>query len=72
MSVKFIKIRFFIFCFNFLRKNSGPDPNFPKDHAIKNRIYKVLKKLEDRVCKFIKTLTPEIIKKFVMRVMLLL
>jgi transposase len=34
-----------------------------KDHTIKNRIYKTLRELENEVCKFVKTLTPEIIKK---------
>jgi len=33
-----------------------------KDHTIKNRIYKTLKELENAVCKFIRTLTAEIIK----------
>lgn len=32
-----------------------------KNHTIKNRIYKTLGKLENAVCKFVKTLTPEII-----------
>lgn len=33
-----------------------------KDHTIKNRIYKTLLELENKICKFIQTLTPEIIK----------
>ena len=33
-----------------------------KDHTIKNRIYKTLHELEDTVCEFVKTLTPEIIR----------
>jgi transposase len=33
-----------------------------KNHTIKNRIYKSLKELEDKICKFIRTLTPDIIK----------
>jgi transposase len=33
-----------------------------KDHNIKNRVYKTLKELEDRVCRFLQTLTSEIIK----------
>ena len=33
-----------------------------KNHTIKNKIFKTLKELEDRVCKFIQTLTPEIIR----------
>lgn len=33
-----------------------------KDHTIKNKVFKTLKELEDRVCAFIKTLTPEIIR----------
>lgn len=33
-----------------------------KDHTIKNRIYKTLQELENVVCKFVRTLTPEIIK----------
>jgi transposase len=33
-----------------------------KDHTIKNRIYKTLLELENAVCKFVNTLTPEIIK----------
>jgi len=33
-----------------------------KDHTIKNRIYKTLPELEDKVCKFVKTLNPEIIR----------
>jgi len=33
-----------------------------KDHTIKNRVYKTLKELEDRVCRFLQTLTTEIIK----------
>ena len=32
-----------------------------KDHTIRNRIYKILKELENAVCRFIKTLTYEII-----------
>ena len=32
-----------------------------KDHTIKNRIYKTLRELENAVCRFVKTLTPEII-----------
>jgi transposase len=34
-----------------------------KDHTIKNRIFKTLKELEDKVCKFIQTLNPKIIRK---------
>ena len=34
-----------------------------KDHTIKNTIFKTLKELEDKVCKFIQTLNPTIIKK---------
>jgi len=33
-----------------------------KNHTIKNRAYKTLYELEDKVCKFIQTLTPEIIR----------
>jgi transposase len=33
-----------------------------KYHTIKNRIYKTLRELENAVCKFIRTLTPEIIR----------
>lgn len=33
-----------------------------KDHTIKNRIYKTLPELENKVCKFIRTLNPEIIR----------
>ena len=33
-----------------------------KDHTIKNKIYKTLRKLENIVCKFVNTLTPEIIR----------
>ena len=33
-----------------------------KDHTIKNRIYKTLRELENSVCKFVRTLTPEIIR----------
>lgn len=33
-----------------------------KDHTIKNRIFKTLRELEDKVCKFVQTLTPDIIK----------
>jgi transposase len=33
-----------------------------KDHTIKNKIYKTLRELENAVCKFVKTLTSEIIK----------
>ena len=33
-----------------------------KDHTIKNRIYKTLRELENAVCKFVNTLTPEIIR----------
>ena len=33
-----------------------------KDHTIKNRIYKTLRELENAVCRFVRTLTPEIIK----------
>ena len=33
-----------------------------KDHTIKNRIYKTLQELEKAVCKFVKSLTPEIIR----------
>lgn len=33
-----------------------------KDHTIKNRIYKTIRELENVVCEFVKTLTPEIIK----------
>lgn len=33
-----------------------------KNHIIKNKIYKTLRELENVVCKFVKTLTPEIIK----------
>lgn len=33
-----------------------------KDNTIKNRVYKTLKELEDRVCRFLQTLTTEIIK----------
>ena len=33
-----------------------------KDHTIKNRIYQTLRELEDMVCRFVITLTPEIIK----------
>ena len=32
-----------------------------KDRTIKNRIYKTLRELENAVCRFVKTLTPEII-----------
>ena len=32
-----------------------------KDHTIKNRIYKTLPELEDKVCAFIRTLNPKII-----------
>lgn len=34
-----------------------------KDHTIKNRIYKTLRNLENAACKFIRTLTAEIIRK---------
>jgi hypothetical protein len=37
------------------------NPNI-KDHTIKNRIYKTLPELENKVCKFIRTLNPEIIR----------
>ena len=33
-----------------------------KDHTIKNKIFKTLTELENRVCKFLQTLTPEIIR----------
>jgi len=33
-----------------------------KDHTIKNRIYKTLRELENSVCKFVRTLTTEIIR----------
>lgn len=33
-----------------------------KNHTIKNRVYKTLCELENKVCKFVSTLTPEIIK----------
>lgn len=33
-----------------------------KNHTIKNRVYKTLSELEDRVCEFVSTLTPEIIR----------
>ena len=33
-----------------------------KDHTIKNRIYTTLQQLEKTVCKFVTTLTPEIIR----------
>jgi hypothetical protein len=33
-----------------------------KDNTIKNRVYKTLPELEDKVCKFMRTLNPEIIK----------
>lgn len=33
-----------------------------KDHTIKNKIYKTLPELENKVCKFIRTLNPEIIR----------
>ncbi len=33
-----------------------------KDHTIKNKIFKTLRELENRVCRFVQTLTPEIIK----------
>ena len=33
-----------------------------KDHTIKNRIYKTLRELENAVCKFVRTLTTEIIR----------
>jgi transposase len=33
-----------------------------KDQTIKNRIYKTLRELENAVCKFVRTLTPEIIR----------
>ena len=33
-----------------------------KDNTIKNRIYKTLTELENKVCKFIRTLNPEIIR----------
>jgi transposase len=33
-----------------------------KNHTIKNRIYKTIRELENVVCEFVKTLTPEIIK----------
>lgn len=33
-----------------------------KDYTIRNRIYKNLRELEIKVCKFIRTLTPEIIR----------
>jgi hypothetical protein len=33
-----------------------------KDNTIKNRIYKTLEELENKVCKFIITLNPEIIR----------
>lgn len=33
-----------------------------KDHTIKNVIYKTLEELENKLCKFIRTLTPEIIR----------
>jgi transposase len=35
---------------------------FIKNHTIKNRIYKTLEELESKLCKFIRTLTPEIIR----------
>ena len=34
-----------------------------KDHTIKNRIFKTLTELEDKVCNFIQTLNPAIIRK---------
>ncbi len=33
-----------------------------KDHTIKNKIYKTLPDLENQVCKFVRTLNPEIIR----------
>lgn len=33
-----------------------------KDHTIKNRIYKTLRELENAVCRFVRALTPEIIR----------
>jgi transposase len=33
-----------------------------KNHTIKNKIFTTLKELEDKICKFVKTLTPEIIR----------
>jgi transposase len=33
-----------------------------KDRTIKNRIYKTIRELEDAVCRFIRALTPEIIR----------
>lgn len=33
-----------------------------KNHTIKNKIFKTLNELEDKVCRFIQTLTPDIIK----------
>ena len=33
-----------------------------KDHTIKNRIYKTLPELESKVCKFVRTLNPDIIR----------
>lgn len=33
-----------------------------KDHTIKNRVYKTLPELENKVCKFVRTLNSEIIK----------
>lgn len=33
-----------------------------KDHTIKNKIFKTLAELENRVCKFIQTLNPKIIR----------
>jgi len=33
-----------------------------KSHTIKNRVYETLSELEDKVCKFVRTLTPEIIR----------
>ena len=34
-----------------------------KNHTIKNKIYKTLSELENKVCKFIQTLNPTIIRK---------
>ena len=33
-----------------------------KDNTIKNRVYKTLPELEDKVCKFVRTLNPEVIR----------
>jgi len=33
-----------------------------KDHTIKNKIYKTLRELEDKVCAFIRTLTSDTIR----------